>query len=154
MSNFSAKISGDRRVKQLLSEMVDRTTGVAAAWPAVGDVVAEAMADQFATEGVALTGRPWAPLKPSYLRWKRRNGFRPERLRQTDQMRRSLVSRPMAIEEYRPMSASFGTDDEKAEFHQSGTQFMAQREIINVTEDLADDINSVLARYIFEGRLA
>lgn len=154
MSKFSAKVTGDRRVKQLLSEMVDRTTGVQAAWPGVGDVVASAMADQFASEGVALTGRPWAPLKPAYLRWKRRNGFRPEILRQTDQMRGGLVSRPMAIEEYRPMSASFGTDDEKAEFHQGGTQFMAQREIINVNEDLADDINSVLARYIFEGRLA
>ena len=36
MSNFSAKIKGDRRVKQLLTEMVDRTQGVEAAWPAVG----------------------------------------------------------------------------------------------------------------------
>lgn len=154
MSKFTAKIKGDRRVRQLLTEMADRTRGVEVVWPKVGDVIAEALADQFATEGVALTGRRWAPLKPDYLRWKRRRGFRTEILRKTDEMRRGLVSRPMAVEEYRPFSATFGTDDEKAPFHQSGTRFMPQREIIRVTDDLADDVNSVLARYIFEDRLS
>lgn len=153
MSKFKATIRGDRRVKQLLTEMADRTVGVQVAWPKVGDVVADAMREQFATEGVALTGRRWAPLKPHYLRWKRRRGFHTEILRQTDAMKDSLTSRPMAVEEYRPFSATFGTDDPKAEFHQSGTRFMPQREIINVTDDLADDVNSVLARYIFENRL-
>lgn len=153
MSKFTATIKGDRRVKQLLTEMSDRTRGVAVVWPKVGDVIAEAFADQFATEGVAMTGRRWAPLKPDYLRWKRKRGFRTEILRQTDEMRRGLVSRPMAVETYRPFSATFGTDDEKAEFHQSGTRFMPARPILEVTEDLADDVNSVLARYIFENRL-
>lgn len=153
MSVSHAEIEGDRRVRQLLSEMADRTQGVEPAWPAVGDVIAEAMLDQFATEGAHLNGVQWAPLQPDYLRWKIRKGFHPERLRQTDQMRLSLLSRPMAVEEYRPMSATFGTDDPKAPFHQNGTSRMPQRKIINVTEDLADDVNSVLARYIFENRL-
>ena len=150
-----ARIEGDRRVHQLLSEMVDRTQGVEAAWPAVGDVVAEAMYEQFASEGVYLTGKPWAPLKPDYLRWKIRRGFHPERLRQTDQMRLGLIGRPMPVEEYRPFSATFGTDDEKAGFHQNGTRFMPQRKIMeaDVNPDFADDVNSVLARYIFENRL-
>jgi phage gpG-like protein len=70
-------------------------------------------------------------------------------------MRLSFVSRPMAVEEYRDMSATFGSDDEKAPYHQFGTRFMPQRQILNVEEggDLADDVNSVLARYIFEERL-
>ncbi len=153
-SQSHARIDGDRRVRRLLQEMKDRTQGVEVAWPRVGDVIAEAMTDQFATEGVALTGRPWHPLKPEYLAWKIRKGFRPERLRQTDVMRDSLTSRPMAIEEYRPFSATFGTDDEKAAFHQNGTVNMRQRKIIEVTDDLADDVNSVLARYIFEDRLS
>jgi hypothetical protein len=148
-----ATITGDRRVKQLLSEMVDRTTGVEAAWPGVGDVIAEAMHEQFATEGSHLLGHKWAPLSPKYLAWKVKKGFHPERLRQTDQMRLGLIGRPMPIEEYRPMSATFGTDDEKAHWHQEGTSRMPQRQIINVTDDLADDVNSVLARYIFENRL-
>lgn len=148
-----ATIDGDRRVEQLLSEMVDRTHGVEPAWPGVGDVLAKAFTLQFDTEGNHLLGHQWAPLKPEYLRWKIRHGFDPRRLHKTGEMRRSLTSRPMAVEEYRPMSATFGTNDEKAPYHQHGTRFMPQRQIIAVTEDLADDVNSVLARYIFENRL-
>lgn len=152
-TGLHARIDGDRRVRQLLSEMVDRTQGVEPAWPGVGDVIASAMDDQFESEGVALLGRPWAPLEPRYLRWKVREGYDPRRLHQTGAMRQSLTSRPMAIEEYFPTSARFGTDDEKAAFHQNGTEFMPRRQIINVTDDLGDDVNSVLARYIFENRL-
>lgn len=148
-----ATITGDRRVRQLLSEMADRTRGVEPAWPSVGGVIAKAMINQFATEGSHLLGHQWAPLSPKYLAWKLSKGFLTERLRQTDAMRVSLTSRPMAVEEYRPMSATFGTDDEKAHWHQEGTSRMPQRKIIEVTDDLADDVNSVLARYIFENRL-
>lgn len=149
-----ARIEGDRRVKQLLSEMVDRTTGVAAVWPSVGDVIADNLDQQFTTEGSHFLGKQWAPLTPNYLRWKVKHGFDPRRLHQTTAMRDSLTSRPMAVEQYRDMSATFGTNDEKAAFHQNGTKFMAQRKILEVTEDLADDVNSVVARYIFEGRLS
>lgn len=150
----SARIDGDRRVRQLLSEMADRTQGVEAAWPKVGDVIADAMTQQFQTEGAHLNGVQWAPLSPDYLAWKIRKGFRPERLRQTDKMRDSLTSRPMAVEVYGPMRATFGTDDQKAAFHQNGTSMMPRRQIITVTDDLADDVNSVLATYIFEDRLS
>ena len=37
MSVLHARIDGDRRVRQLLSEMVDRTRGVEVIWPKVGD---------------------------------------------------------------------------------------------------------------------
>lgn len=153
MADRHATIDGDRRVRQLLSEMVDRTHGVEVAWPAVGDVIADGLSRQFDSQGVHLGGARWAPLNPAYLAWKIRKGFDPRILHQTGDMRASLTSRPMAVEEYAPMSARFGTDDRKAPFHQSGTTFMPARPIINVTEDLADDVNSVLARYIFENRL-
>lgn len=154
MPNVShARIEGDRRVRQLLSEMADRTEGVEVAWPAVGDVIASAMDDQFNSEGSALNGNQWAPLNPAYLAWKISKGFDPRRLHQTGAMRASLTGRPMSIEEYGPGTARFGTTDEKAPFHQNGTQYMPQRKIITVTEDLADDVNSVLATYIFEERL-
>lgn len=154
MALLHAKIKGDRRVKQLLSEMVDRTNGVELAWPGVGDVIADNLDKQFETEGNHFLGRRWAPLKPAYLRWKIRNGYDPRRLHKTGAMRASLTSRPMAVEIYRPTSATFGTNDEKAAFHQDGTKFMARRQIIRVTGDMADDVNSVLARYIFENRLS
>lgn len=156
MARSSARITGDRRVRQLLSEMRDRTTGVPApVWRRVGDTIAAWMTDQFYTEGVALTGRPWAPLNPDYLAWKARVGLPTARLHRTLAMRRSFTSRPMAVETYAPMSARFGSDDPKAAFHQYGTRFMPQRKIMeaDVNPDFADDVNSVLARYIFEERL-
>lgn len=153
MSTLHARINGDRRVRQLLSEMVDRTRGVEVIWPKVGDVIADNLDRQFDTEGMHFLGHTWAPLKPSYRRWKIRNGYDPRRLHQTGAMRASLTSRPMAVEEYFPFRAVFGTDDEKAAFHQDGTRFMPQRQIIRVTEDMADDVSSVIARYIFENRL-
>jgi hypothetical protein len=153
-----ATIEGDRRVMQLFSEMADRADGIPAdVWAKVGDEIAEHMAEQFATEGAHLTGKAWAPLSPPYLRWKVRHGLHPERLRATDALVSSLISRPMAVEEYSPLEAKFGTDDPKARFHQGGTKFMPQRKIIEVDspggEELADDAWSVVARYIFENRL-
>lgn len=153
---MTVTITGDRRVRQLLSEMVDRVNGVEPAWPKVGDVIAEHLDTQFQSEGRHLGGAPWAPLSPPYLAWKVRAGFDPRRLHQTGDMRRSFTSRPFPIETYRPTSATFGSDDGKAAFHQHGTRFMPQRQILDVdtNPDLADDVNSVLARYIFENRLA
>jgi hypothetical protein len=154
MARSRATIVGDRRVRQLLSEMADRARGVEAhAWASVGDVIAAAMTKHFDTEGMHLMGRPWAPLSPPYLGWKIARGLDPRRLHATGDMRASLTGRPMAIEEYFPHRARFGTDDPKARFHQGGTRHMPARVIINVTEDLADDVNSVLATYIFDERL-
>lgn len=156
MAESHATIEGDRRVRQLLSEMADRAEGVEAAWPKVGDVIAEHMAEQFDTEGAHLGGSPWAALSPPYLAWKVKAGFDPRRLHQTEDMRGSFTKRPLPIEEYRPDSATFGSDDEKAAFHQHGTSRMPQRQILDVdtNPDFADDVNSVLARYIFENRLS
>lgn len=150
-----AKIEGDRRVRTLLTQMADRTRGVEPAWPLVGDKIAEHMVEQFATEGAHLTGSRWAPLSPKYLAWKQRHYPGKPILEATGEMMLSLVSRPFPIEHYGPSSATFGTDDDKAFFHQEGTRFMPQRKIleVDVNEDLADDVNSVLARYIFEERL-
>lgn len=149
---FHATIVGDRRVQQLLTEMIDRVSGVEPAWPGVGDVIAENLAEQFATEGAHLTGA-WAPLSPAYLAQKLADGFPATKLLRTGAMASSFTSRPMAIEEYGARTARFGSDDAKAQFHQAGTSKMPQRQIINVTPDMADDVSSVLARYIFEDRL-
>lgn len=149
-----ASISGDRRVRQLLSEMADRARGVEAVWPEVGDYLADEFGKQFDAEGAHFYSRRWKPLTPQYLRWKIRNGYDPRRLHQTGAMRASLTSRPMAIEQYGSSSARFGTNDSKAGFHQNGTKFMPRRQIIRVTVDLADDVNSIIARYIFDNRLS
>lgn len=149
-----ATITGDRRVQTLFAEMKSKVVAVEPhAWASVGDVIAGHMTKQFDTEGSHLNGRQWAPLSPAYLGWKIRTGLDPRRLHATGDMRAGLVGRPMAIEEYGPHTGRFGTNDEKAGFHQKGTKHMPQRVIINVTEDMADDVNGALATYIFDERL-
>lgn len=135
-----------------LRDIADRAADVRPAWPYVGDTVAGAMVDQFETEG-ASGGAPWAPLSPPYLRWKIRNGFDPRKLRQTGAMRESLTSDPMAIEEYQPQQARFGSDDPKLHFHQSGTRFMPARPVLFMTPQLERDVARILVRYIVDGRV-
>lgn len=157
MAESHATIRGDRRVMQLLSEMADRAAGIPpTVWALVGDSIADHMTQQFNSEGAHLGGAPWAPLSPPYLAWKIRAGFDPRKLHQTGAMRASFTSRPFPIEVYGDLTATFGSDDDKAAFHQHGTRFMPQRQIVDVdaNPDLADDVNSVLARYIFEDRLS
>lgn len=148
-----ATITGDRRVLQLLTEMQDRTTGVAVIWPKVGDFLADEFRKQFDTQGAYFYSRKWKALSPDYLRWKISHGYDPRILRQTGAMALTFTSRPMAVEVYRPMSATFGSDDPKAKWHQNGTRYMSRRQIIRVTGDLSDGVSSIIARYIFENRL-
>lgn len=152
-SRSHATIDGDRRVHQLLSEMADRARGVLPVWPKVGDYLAGEFTKQFDSEGAHFYSRKWKPLEPNYLRWKIKHGYDPRRLHQTGAMRDSLTSRPMAVETYSASSATFGTNDPKAKWHQNGTTNMPRRQIIRVTADLSDDVSSIIARFIFENRL-
>jgi phage gpG-like protein len=74
----------------------------------------------------------------------------------TGDMARSLTGRPMAIEEYHRLYAEFGTDDQKAVWHQRGhlsPTRLPKREILFKTPRMAGDIAEVLADYIFHGRV-
>lgn len=130
----------------------ERAGDLTPAWPGVGDIIADAMTQQFATAGAA-GGRAWAPLKPEYRAWKIRKGFSPEILIKTGEMRGTLVSRPMDIEDYDKTSAEFGTKDQKASWHQRGAGNLPKREILFADKKMSRDVNAVLADYILRGQV-
>jgi hypothetical protein len=144
------EVLGIERTKRRLGAARDRSRDLRGAWPAVGDDVAEAMAMQFMTEGVA-GGRPWAPLKPEYRQWKVKHNYDPRTLLRTRAMRDSLTSRPMDIEEYHAEYADFGSTDEKLPFHQYGTRRMPRREVLFWHEPLVARTVRRVKNYIVTG---
>ncbi len=159
----SAKISGDREVRELLRAMRERARDAGPAWPKVGDYIADQVGRQFDSEG-AHFGTPWDPRRPDYGPRARMGGepgwdaLRPDfghgpLLVQTGELRRSFTSRPMSVERYEPTRAVFGSDDYRAPFHQHGTDDTPARPILLATDLMAQDASAILARYIVEGRV-
>lgn len=147
---MSFQVLGIRKVRFRLGAARDRSKDLRPAWGAVGDDVAEAMDMQFMTAGAA-AGRPWAPLKPEYQRWKVRHNYDPRTLLKTHEMERTLTSRPMQIEEHHEQYADFGSRDPKLPFHQHGTRFMPQREVLFWHEPLIARTTRRVRNYIVSG---
>lgn len=145
-------VKGREKTKAAINAVALRTRRPTPAWPKVGVVMNKAVAKQFATKG-AYFGTPWKPLTPRYLSWKLAHGFPRDILIMTGQMRGTLVSRPMNIEEYMGNRAVFGTSNQKAIWHHHGTRYRGQqvnppRPILKATQPLAEDVADVLAEYI------
>jgi phage gpG-like protein len=155
------RVDGIREVRELLREMRARASDASAVWPKVGDHIAEQIGRQFDTEG-AHFGTPWDPRKPDYgTRAELEPGWDPMSpdyghgplLVETGELRDSFTSRPMSAEHYSPQEAVFGSDDYRAPFHHDGTSDIPARPIVRATDDLAEDVSAILARYIAEGRV-
>ena len=142
--------SGIDTVAHELHEMADRARDLRPVWDEVADVVTSGMDQQFATAGAA-GGHPWAPLKPSYRRWKVRHGLSPRTLIASGRMRKSLVRNPMAIDERTPTWADFGSDVAYFKFHQRGTRYMPARRALFWFEPMITRTKRKLVAYIVDG---
>lgn len=155
----SAQISGAQVLRRQLREMSDRAQDATPVWPRVGGVIAEASREAFNSAGFSITGTPWAPLSPRYLRWKIRNGFDPRILHKTGALRADMTSRPMGKEVYTPSTATFGTSLRSPKgapypkFLQGGTRYMPARPFLVVTPEMRDDITTILRDYVVSGRI-
>lgn len=134
----------------LLEGMQRRAGDLRPAWERWGDDVADALRDQFHTEG-ARFGEAWAALSPRYAAWKTLHFPGKTVLRRTDRLYASLTHRPFAVERVHADSAEFGTDVPYAIFHQRGTRFMPARPIISDDSELIDKARRLVARHITEG---
>lgn len=140
-------VRGVDSAKAELRGIRDRARDLTPVWPGVGDEVADAAGRQFASSGSEF-GTPWAPLDPAYAARKKGGGGI---LVLIGALRASLTGRPMAVEEYGPRSAVFGTDSQVARWHQGGTENMPARPVLRRTERLATAMNRRIARYIVSG---
>jgi phage virion morphogenesis protein len=138
------------RVNKIRKRVQDPSDAV---WRQVGSYLSKQVDRQFITEGAHLGPSPWQPLKPAYRMWKIRHGYSRKILVQTGELRRSFTSRPMGIEEYHGQYAIFGSDLQKAVWHQYGTERHGKRvnpprPMLVVNPDVRRDIKDILTNYI------
>lgn len=119
-------------------------------WPAVGDVIATSMHQQFTSAGAA-GGRPWKPLNPDYLSWKIKNGYDPRTLVKTGAMMQQFTSRPMGHERHLKARGEFGVTTPYYKFHHLGTKHMSQRRVLFSFEPHSTRIARKVGAYIAHG---
>lgn len=139
-----------RKKIRLVQRRVQNPSGV---WPKVGQYLSYTANRQFVTEGVYLTGKRWAPLKPDYRLRKLRAGLGRKILVGSGDMKRSLTSRPMDIEIYAGSEATFGSSDPKVIWHHHGTHRNGKRvnpprPIMPFNREVKKDVAEILKAYV------
>lgn len=125
------------------------------AMAAIADVMIDETRQQFASEGRHASGG-WQPLKPATVAAKARHGHRPEILRRTDALLRSLTVKgdPNQVLQVGRQSLTFGSSLPYADLHQTGTRHMPRRPPLAFTEETKKRIVKVLQRWVLRGELA
>ncbi len=114
----------------------------------------EAHRDNFKNEGVS-SGFRWQPLDPQYAAWKLENYGAKGILVRTGDLKDSLTlnSARGAVRDFGLRTAHFGTTIGYAQFHQAGTQNMAQRKPLFVPQLMANRTGHAVGEYILHGSL-
>ncbi len=101
----------------------------------IADDLAETHEEYFDDQSDPM-GNPWKELSPVTVKKK----GHPVILIETNRMRSSVVNRRNAnhVEEITTDALTFGTDDEKATFHQEGTDRIPQRQFMGWNEPAID----------------
>lgn len=157
MSPVTVKGRRPREVAVDIKVIRGRAEDVSRVWPSVGQYLSREVRKQFVTEG-AHFGTPWKPLKPAYRLWKIRNGFSRKILRRTGELLQSFTGRPMDIERYQRQEARFGSDLDKARWHNFGTKRNGKRvnpprPILKVTPAVRREVKNIVQDWITKGRV-
>lgn len=147
---------GFREVKRRLRQLGLNSQNLIPVWPHVGNYIARAEREVFATRGLRL-GKAWKPLAPRTLAEKARAGWPRAPLVRTGRLKFSLSGRPMAIEIYRPKTATFGTDLDVAVWqdkgtHRHGRRHIPPRKLIGLTEEDRREIVRIVRKHVMKGR--
>ena len=105
----------------------------------------------FQTDGAPVGG--WAPLKSSTFAEKLSQGYSGGTLVRTGDLENSLtqLTNPMGIRDLGPKSMGFGTRVQYAQFHQTGTRNMHERQVVYVPRTFARETGGRVAKHIVEG---
>lgn len=150
---FDFDIRGDVQVSRELLRFADRAVNVAPALSAVAAEMRSHVSAQFSSEGGRASGG-WASLAPATVEYKAHYGLRPETLRATDRLLRSLTMKgdSDAVEEVRPDELTFGSKVEYGGFHQSGTWRMPRRRPVEFRERDRVAYMRAIQSYIMTGQ--
>lgn len=120
------------------------------AWPRVEGVIINMLKKRFQSEG-AYPQEQWAPLSPSYAKWKRSHYGNKGMLRLQDRLYGSLTEVDHSEHVFRsgPDWMETGTATPHGIYHQRGTSTMPQRKIFTeISKAEGENITDVILAYI------
>ena len=145
---FSISVLGEQQLARTFSRFADAVEDYRPAWPDVQTVMEHIEELQFSSQGAHGSGG-WAALNPRYAAYKAaRYGVKPI-LQRTGELKASLTENTgKSVREMRPLEFQYGTRVPYAGFHQSGTNRMPRRKLIDLTEADKRDIMRTIQRYL------
>jgi phage gpG-like protein len=151
--SFHADVKGLREARETLQAMRTRAHDLTPAWQELITWWAATNVEQFASRGRRWR-TPWAPLRPTTLAQKRRQGFMSDPLARTTRMREELTRRPLGAEHITHDQMDVGTDLPYAKFHQRGAPraHLPRRPLVNARAVAAEGTaGSVVLTWIVDG---
>ena len=152
MVSFQFEVAGEQQVDRMLSRTSEKLKDLRPFLDGVEDMLSEIVVEQFASEGSRSVS--WAPLSPRYAAQKQARWGRQPILVASGAMKKSLISKGGAHIARHPdkETLEFGTQTPYAIYHQTGTEQMPQRKILDLMERDRRAIMKLLQRYLFTGR--
>jgi hypothetical protein len=124
--SFVIRLTGDEEYDRKLQRLQLFLQDLRSFWPLLVPVFIGWTGAQFGSEG-GWGGQQWAPLSPAYALWKARHYPGRSILIRQGALRRA-ASEPRR--EATPRTLTLWIDDEKAGYHQAGTEHMPARPLI------------------------
>lgn len=149
-TSFTFSFEGDAQISRTIMRPVEAIDDLRPVWEVLAGRFVAAETRQFATEGRYGSGG-WAPLSPRYAAWKARHYPGKTILRRTDDLVKSLTTRPLGVEVIEPHYMILGTAVEYAKYHQHGTPRMPRRRPVELPESERREWLKVLQRFLVTG---
>ena len=149
-----SKITVDtRELQKLIGQVNIRKRNFRPVWASAMKDLEQAHQRLFQTAGAPVGG--WQPLEANSFYSKRSRGYGNEGiLIRTGTLEDSLSSarHSEGVRDMGPTSMEFGTKVEYAKFHQTGTRYMHEREVVYVPRTFASDTGNKAASWLIAGR--
>ena len=147
--NYKVRIHS-KRVQRYFAGMARRTQSFSAQFRWARREVSRWNAENFASSGTA-SGAKWNALDREYHSWKIMTyGPLPTMVR-TGDLYTDLITLRGGPNHIGHKRASFGTDLEYAEFHQTGTKFMPARKIVFTPTRLQEQLGNKIMNHLIFG---
>lgn len=154
---LSFEVAGEKQIEREILRTGRYAGDATPAFRAIGELLIDETATQFATEGGHASGG-WAKLKPATVAFKQRHGFRPQILQMTGDLLSSLTERHSSNMVFEPSHNEliFGTRLPYAAVHQRPKPGnpLPRRRPLEFTEATRRHAVKILQRWIMTGKLA
>lgn len=152
---FVFEAHGETLVDREFERFAEHAENLTPVWKNLADLLRNVSKRQFSSEGQYASGG-WAPLAPSTLAAKKRQGLSSKILHATLALKNSLTQKSSSDQQLiiTPLQLVFGSLVEYAGFHQHGTSTMPRRPPLDLREATRREFVRRIQRYIVTGNLS